>query len=511
MREFRTARTPSPAGHFLRTPTQSITRRSAIAEDALRLVLGPAAVTLLMWATTIQDVSFLQIFCAWILACFPWGVYIFWRKQRHIGAPIFVFVSAMYWLYYAVALFYGDRQSPAANAAADLSSDSITAAMVLCVVGVFFLWLGTQIKIKSRQRAPRIDIVADDRKWNYLRLILLAGVLLGFREDATYIAGEGGRQLIIVLQTSVPLIAFLILFRHYLRGQASILDKVLLVLFFSLKLISGISGGWLGTLIFVVLGCFLIYIDEKRRPPYMAMAPLLLYMVFFQAGKASFRAESWYGGVEQQDALSRVGRWAELSAQAWSEALEDSTGRKRAQLLRNVVMRASLLTQTAYVLESTPGRIPFQYGGTYSYLLATWVPRAFWPEKPSASDANRFYQVAYGLTREKDLESVSISIGYMTEGFINFGWFGVCGVMFGMGVLFKWVQVRLLSRNSGVLWNAIGLMLLLNFILIESQLATYFGGVVQQILIVLIVFLPLLRQKRMPKKMISTFPARGIT
>jgi hypothetical protein len=55
-------------------------------------------------------------------------------------------------------------------------------------------------------------------------------------------------------------------------------------------------------------------------------------------------------------------------------------------------------------------------------MFITLIPRFIWPDKPSVNDANQYYQVAYGLTTEENLDGVSIAVGVMTEGFINFGW-----------------------------------------------------------------------------------------
>jgi hypothetical protein len=227
------------------------------------------------------------------------------------------------------------------------------------------------------------------------------------------------------------------------------------------------------------------------------MLPILLYVVFFQAGKAEFRQQNWYGDSGVSGLLEKVEQWTSLSLEVWQDALDDHTGEKRARLLTGVIMRTSLLTQTANVVEQTPSSTPYQMGSTYAYLAAMWVPRAFWPGKPTASEANRFYQVAYGLTAPGNLDNVSIASGTMTEAYINFGWWGVALVMYAIGLLFNWVQEVFLARQSGWLFGAIGVMLLLNFIIIEAQMAMYVGGVVQQTLLVIIVFLPILHLRKL--------------
>jgi hypothetical protein len=368
----------------------------------------------------------------------------------------------------------------------------------MAVFGVTCLWAGMQTPI-GRFGIPRSvpDISSDPSRWNYIRVLLILGLVFSFFPSAAYILGEGGRQLIYGLQKTIPLVAFLILFHLYLTGRASQIDKILLGVYFFGFFVVGVSSGWLGAIVFFVLGCLIVYLREKRRVPWLVLVPILFYIVFFQAGKAEFRSQNWYGDSGASGQVEKVGEWVSLSLKAWQDALDDPTGQKCAQLLTNVIMRTSLLTQTANVVEQTPSITPYQMGSSYAYLAAMWVPRVLWPGKPTASEANQFYQVAYGLTTPDNLDNVSLASGAMTEGYINFGWWGVALVMYGIGLLFNWVQKIFLVRQSGWLFGAIGVMLLLNFIIIEAQLAMYVGGVVQRTLLMIVVFLPVLHWRKL--------------
>jgi hypothetical protein len=466
-------------------------------EDVVFVLLLPAFVTALLWLTSIHDISLLQAACAWALLCFPCIGYLSWKRQKRYTASLFAFVSGMYWLYYGVALFYGQRTAPTIQYHL-LSNDAITQSMLMAVLGVACLWAGMQTPIGRFGVPKRVpDIPSAPSRWNYIRIMLVLGLIFSFFPGAAYIFGEGGRQLIYGLQKTIPLVAFLILFRHYLTGKASRIDKILLGTFFFGSFVVGVSSGWLGAIVFVVLGCLIVYLPEKRRIPWLAMVPVLFYIVFFQAGKAEFRAQNWYGDSGVGGQVEKVEQWASLSLKAWQDALDDPTGQKRAKLLTNVIMRASLLTQTGNVVEQTPSITPYQMGSTYSYLAAMWIPRALWPGKPTASEANRFYQVAYGLTAPDNLDTVSLASGTMTEAYINFGWLGVALVMYGIGLLFNWVQKVFLTRQSGWLFGAIGVMLILNFIGIEAQLAMYVGGIAQRTLLMILVFLPILHWREL--------------
>jgi hypothetical protein len=168
---------------------------------------------------------------------------------------------------------------------------------------------------------------------------------------------------------------------------------------------------------------------------------------------------------------------------------------KPGQLASKTMQRASLLSQVAHVLEITPAQIPFQQGQTYSYLGVTLIPRFLWPDKPTISEANRFYQLAYGLSDPKSLQATSIAVGSMAEGYINFGWLGVVFIMCGIGLILRIYERTFMTDQSNALLLAIGVALLPQFFAIESQLGVYIGGLIQQIVLSLLVFLPITRRK----------------
>jgi len=147
------------------------------------------------------------------------------------------------------------------------------------------------------------------------------------------------------------------------------------------------------------------------------------------------------------------------------------------------------------VLARTPRDVPFQSGASYKFLAATLVPRVVWPDKPSVSDANQFYQVAYGLTDKDNLNSVSISVGCLIEAFMNFGWPGVALIMFFIGLIVGIFERTLLAADSGLLFCGLGLAMVSGLLAVESQAAQYLGGQLQQIALVFIVFLPVVRRR----------------
>jgi predicted small integral membrane protein len=292
----------------------------------------------------------------------------------------------------------------------------------------------------------------------------------------------------------LPATVFVFFFRKYLRGEAPRIDRVLVFAFLASRVLIGLSSGWLGTVVWPGVICILVYIAEGRPIPVKTAALVLGCVLFLQVGKEAFRGVYW-GGATEGTTSERVQFWIEQSASKWAGAIHGDDSAASGNLASQTLSRLSLLTAAAHVLDWTPDTVPYQYGHTYSYLFVTLVPRFLWPEKPSMSEANQFYQVQYGLTTENNLASVSIAVGFLTEGYINFGWFGVAGVAYFVGLVLGIFQRTFLRGESGLLLGSIGLALIPGFLTIESQLAQYFSGVVQQVVLTLLILLPVIRRR----------------
>src|SRR5258705_8735629 len=367
----------------------------------------------------------------------------------------------------------------------------------MALIGVCSLWLGMRSGI-ARVIVPRVHLSLEvtPSKLNYVRAVLIIGSLLSLSDTPLTLAGEGGRQLVGIIVSVIPILAFAILFRNFIRGHSNIFDKLLILGFLIVRLLGGLSSGWLVVSASILAICGDIYLMELRRVPRGALIFVVLFTLFFQVGKDDFRKTYWQGGevgLEQGDRVQRVAFWVQNSFDKWNEALSDSSGDALRRVLNPSVSRVSLLNQSANVVELTPSVVPFQYGWLYSYLAITWIPRFVWPDKPSVNEANQYYQVAYGLSTEDDLGRVSISVGLLTEGFINFGWPGVVGIMFLAGIFFDFYQRTFLSKTSGALMTGIGVILLPQFLAVESQVAQYVGGIMQQVVVTLIVMLPIIQ------------------
>ena len=253
----------------------------------------------------------------------------------------------------------------------------------------------------------------------------------------------------------------------------------------------------------LILTSGIIYLAERRKIPRVAFVLVVLFVLFFQVGKEDFRKTYWQtegqGVAEaatQGGKLERTSFWVQRSLEKWGETFADPNVQTLRDAITPSVSRMALLNQAANVIDLTPTVVPYQYGALYSYLGVSLIPRLLWPDKPSVNEANQFYQVAYGLTSEDTLGQTSIAAGTLTEGYINFSWPGAVGIMFLLGIFFDFYQTTFLSMKSGPLLQAIGVVLLPTFLSIESQLAQYLGGIIQEVVVITIVMLPAIKMTR---------------
>src|SRR6267143_502741 len=131
----------------------------------------PLIITAVLWATSLYDATLLQVIAAFILCWIPWAAYQEWVRGTRERIPLFALLGVVYWLAYAVPLFWLSHDISLITGRQQLSEDSITGSLYLTVLGVAALGVG--IKVAGRWRfmdSFRPDIHRSPSRWNYLRL-----------------------------------------------------------------------------------------------------------------------------------------------------------------------------------------------------------------------------------------------------------------------------------------------------------------------------------------------------
>ncbi|MBZ5567102.1 MAG: hypothetical protein LAN64_04540 [Acidobacteriia bacterium] len=464
-----------------------------------RFVTLPGIVTLVIWATGTGRATLLQTVLSYLLLQLAWGYWVHW-KQKPDGEkdfPLFTVIATMYWLAYGLPVFWNLKDAWTFRNSRPLTEAGVARALALALVAVVSLFVGMHLGIFRRlRRARTLDLRDAAFSPKYLAVVMLVGPLLG-NSSMTYIFGLGFRQLMIILRSTVPLAAFAILLRRRLMRPVPTFEGAALIVFGGMTIGLGLASGWIGTGAAVMVIAGSVLVDTRFKIPKAALAFAFAFAIFLQPVKGEFRTQYW--GVEGQTSQThRAADWVTTALQWWGATLSDSSSTTFHDTLYSSVDRFSLLQQTAYVMELTPIVIPYQGSFMYRYMAVTLIPRALWPDKPTVNEANRLYQVTYGLTAVRNLGGVSISVGMAAESYIAYGWVGTICIMTLVGIILEGLASVCLARNAGVLMKGIGLALVPSLAGIEGQMAQYLGGLAQQILVTIVVMLPIacIRQRR---------------
>jgi hypothetical protein len=452
----------------------------------------PLLVTAFAWVTGTDRVNLVQAILSFLLLQIAWGSWQSWKAKptSEKDFPTFTLVASMFWLAYGLPLFWSVEDTWR-FAGGFVSPDAIMRAQLLALLGIASLYFGMRLGVGRRLRTtPTLDLRDSTASPKYVMAAMLFGVLLRYVPILGGMLGGGFRQVFMILQNALPLVAFAILLRRSLMRWVPLYERALLVAFVLGTVLFGLATGWVGTgaTIIMVAGC--VVLDTRFTIPKAAVLVIFAYILFLQPAKEQFREAYWHTDSRSGD-VSRASDWISMSRQKWESAWSDSDPEAVRRQLYASMNRFSLLQQSSNVMDLTPSFIPYQGWKMYSFMAYTLIPRAIWKDKPTVNDANRFYQVMYKITSERDLEGVSIGVGVLTEGYISFGWMGAAFVMAFVGVALDCVTALMLTRDAGVLMKGVGIALLPGFVSMESQMSQYLGGVVQQACLTIVVMLPL--------------------
>jgi hypothetical protein len=137
----------------------------------------PLVLTTFLWVTSSYELSVPRAVAAFVLCWIPWASYKRWSKGGRQNLPLFALIAAMYWLTYAVPVFWGSRRMSLVGGFVILPEQALTKSLYLAVIGVVSLWAGMNV-VGGWDWSPsfRVDVPRDPWRWSYLRLVLALSV-----------------------------------------------------------------------------------------------------------------------------------------------------------------------------------------------------------------------------------------------------------------------------------------------------------------------------------------------
>src|SRR5262249_6716987 len=201
------------------------------------------------------------------------------------------------------------------------------------------------------------------------------------------------------------------------------------------------------------------------------------------AVKGEYRRAVWNeDGPEGHSSMDKAWLWTQEASKYWMDTFRGQ--QSLSESTESAASRTDLIHQFALIRSLTPSEIPFQYGATYSYFLVTLIPRAIWPEKPEAGDANKFFAVSYGLTTEEGAMRSTFGVSLLAESYINFGWIGIVLIMAFQGALLNILQRVFGEQESGMGAQAVYVAFFVFFLNgVGTSAEILFGNLIQSLLL----------------------------
>ena len=434
-----------------------------------------------------EPITWLHSVLALLLLTVALHAYARWATYGTTQVPLWPMVCGVHLLFFGVSVFAGAWNSPSIfDGGRPFSPEVMASAMLIGLVGLAGVAAGAKAgnyftggKRWTSKLVPALTAVPER-----MRVYVILGIVSNLVLPRLGVGPEV-RNVVLLVTGLVPLVAYLWMVMAIVAGHRNEVDIGLALVFVLSRMASGAGeGAGLGTIASVVMLTGFAVMVVRRRIPWVPLLITIVAVVFLQPNKGDVRRRILAGEL-QSDAVENSQAWFESARRGWMEAFEEGTLDKQFEVTAG---RTSLLTMAGTVYSKTPDIVPFQEGKYYPLLIANFIPRFLWPDKPSVNVANRAFQVDYGLTREEDLGMVSIACGFSAEGYMNFGWPGVFLASMFAGLAVGVIETQLFGLSRGRCEVALGLALMPGLLAVESQMVQYLGGLLQSFTIAVIFF-----------------------
>lgn len=293
----------------------------------------------------------------------------------------------------------------------------------------------------------------------------------------------------------LPTLLLALMVLLYMREKRFRILYIPILFLLSFEFLSRVAGTLFAHIIILFMGGFLIYIFEKKKIPYVALAIFIIVNIPIYLTRMDYRyayaLEKWYGGVSSgyfdlvSEGLDR------FTDQDFSTIFSKSDREKwnYVSLEKDRFEQVSFLGQCVY--KHTNGDFEFHYGKTFWWLPLTPIPRIIFPSKPKNIMATTVAE-EYGI---KGSSHGAMNFPMLVEYYINFNFVGIIIFCFFQGILLSWI-VRIVGFGYGDLNLLILLNILFHFLRIEANITMVFGAFLQALFFwwVLIRFLKLERR-----------------
>ena len=409
-----------------------------------------------------------------------------WRPGE---APILLFACGYQWLQATAKIFHADILGVEVSQL--FFNDSVIEQTIFyCLVGILVLALGIRLGagkisgIGENERSPDGLQISMKGAWKIYLYSAVFGLIIG--RIAWLVPGL--TQILIKIADLrfffLFVLASVVLQQH--KGVG------LLGLAIAVETLVGFLGYFSGfKMVFFVL--IIAYLGAKpnlsaRDYVFLSIvASLLLTLsLFWTSIKMDYRSFLSQGEQAQVVKVDVQDRLSWISSAAVSSDLNAMQ-----KAVTDLANRAAYVDFFGLVMGRVPSRMPYENGELWwSALHHVFTPRLFFPSKPRLASDSELTEKYTGLRLPGYREGTSISIGYMGESYIDFGFPGMLMPIFLVGLLWGLIYRYLIGMRPYTIFNqAAAMYVLLGAVLLEITNVKLLGGVLTSFIAVALLML----------------------
>lgn len=474
-------------------------RRWAFRKNRRNIVTGILSVALLSIIYLPEGASIINLFLGSVIVLFASVPFLQWlrHEQWENSVPFFQVFFFSHAVNFGLTAFQGGMVF---RGIISIPNFVVTQTLIIILAGMGSLLAGWHLARGVRLKLP-FTYHLDERRFVRLLFIYL-GLYAFFTLLQRFSIGDMLRSqfgnLFDYMFGGMGLVSIFCLSGYHAEGRLNRRQSQLFWGAIIASLLSGLSSGWLGQAITPVLALVLGRLAKGGHFRRSTILVAVVLVLFLQVGKSAFREMTWQGemgGVAAQsitDIPLQVSSW--FSASALTLENMDEQDRMGSAVVATLG-RFNHLEWFAWVVSQTPDSIPYLEGYSYSDLYLFFIPRFFWPDKPTNLEKANYIAVRYGWLDDSQVGQTAVTPGLMDEAFINFGIYGVIIGMAIIGILFRLLSTAMNDPRAGKGWQlALVALLCMKWMPIATA-ASYFGGFFQPMIMILIMCFPARRKR----------------
>lgn len=379
-------------------------------------------------------------------ACFVLGVgtTFLWRPGE---PPILMLIFLYQWVQAAVGLFYGNLRGLPINHVAEFEGQH-EKAVFLMLTGLLVLSLTIRIAAGPVIRGlfPRVQAFVTSRPLRFwIQIFIEAWIVSAMCASLAWASG-GLRQVLLSL-ANIKWVAFMLLtLGTFAVPNRSRVPWVLTFGFQFLLSIGGYFASFKEVFLYSLIGLVASNVRFKLKmllPVAFLAGVLLFFGLIWTAIKIDYRAFVNQGSHQQVVTVSYSDRIAEITHLVLDLNAEDFPA-----AADTMMQRLMYFEFFGVVLDRVPNVLPYADGQIWGDAVRRpFMPRLLFPNKTAVNDSD-LTNLYTGLGFAGASQGTSISVGYMTEAFIDYGPIYMFLPIAGLGLFIGTFYRRLLSQSG---------------------------------------------------------------